>query len=311
MITEQGDPGQAPAIATSGNIGVQLLDLAAPDLAGIDVLFLNNPSNSGYGAEFTASLADVFDWVDDGGVLVFHDRYVDPAETVLPGGATFNIVRETSGDTAQIEVIDDTTLVTDGPGGLIDDSSLDGGTLSSHGFAVLGSLPSDGTFILSRTDPTEIVTFSYCYGDGGVVYSSIPLDAYLGGGLGGNMDIYAANVIEYGAEEVCAVEPTPTPTPTSTPRPLPTARPQVGGAAAGIVSAITTGVQNSQQVFGADPTAVGIAPPSTGTGVITPPSTGDAGLEESGNASVLLVGGLVLGALVVLTAARRLARRGL
>jgi hypothetical protein len=108
------------------------------------------------------------------------------------------------------------------------------------------------------------------------------------------------------------VEPTPTPTPTSTPRPLPTARPQLGGAAAGIISAITTGVQNSQQVFGADPTAVGIAPPSTGTGVnITPPSTGDAGLEGSSSTSVLLVGGLVLGGLVVLTAARRLARRGL
>jgi hypothetical protein len=101
------------------------------------------------------------------------------------------------------------------------------------------------------------------------------------------------------------------PTPTPTPRPLPTARPQVGGGAAGIVSAITTGVQNSQQVFGADPTAVGIAPPSTGTGVITPPSTGDAGLEGSSSTSVLLVGGLVLGGLVVLTAARRLARRGL
>jgi hypothetical protein len=106
-------------------------------------------------------------------------------------------------------------------------------------------------------------------------------------------------------------EPTPTPTPTSTPLPLPTARPQIGGAAAGIVSAITTGVQNSQQVFGADPTAVGIAPPSTGTGVITPPSTGDAGLEESGNASVLLVGGSVLAGLVILATARRLARRGL
>jgi hypothetical protein len=62
-------------------------------------------------------------------------------------------------------------------------------------------------------------------------------------------------------------------------------------------------------VFGADPTAVGIAPPSTGTGVITPPSTGDAGLEESGNASVLLVGGLVIAGLVAMVTARRLVGR--
>ncbi len=68
---------------------------------------------------------------------------------------------------------------------------------------MLGTLPNNGAFILSRTNPTEIVTFSYLYGSGGVIYSSIPLDYYLRGGPGPNpprdnfANVYAPNVLAY------------------------------------------------------------------------------------------------------------------
>lgn len=209
-----GAASQAAAITAAGQTAVNLSNLTTADLAGIDVLFIDNPSNGSYsggGGEFTGNLSAIETWVDAGGVLVFHDRYVTPAETVLPGGATFNIIRNFSDD-ANINVLDATTLVTNGPGGLIDDTSLDGGASSSHGFAVAGSLPGTGALILSRGDPDEIVTFSYCYGSGGVVYSSIPLDYYLDGAGPGPVsarfrNIYAPNVVAYGAQGFCDTTP--------------------------------------------------------------------------------------------------------
>jgi hypothetical protein len=136
--------------------------------------------------------------------LVIHDRYVTEGESILPAGAGFDIVRDFSDD-ENIDILDPTTLVTNGPGGVLDDSSLDGGTSSSHGFAVVGTLPGGGRFILSRSDVEEIVTFSYPFGSGAVLYSSIPLDYYLGGSgpnppLDNMTDIYAVNVIAYAVE---------------------------------------------------------------------------------------------------------------
>ena len=274
MGTEQGDPNQVAAITASGNTAVQLFDLTAGDLDGIDVLVIDNPSNGSYGAEFLANLDAIADWVAAGGVMIFHDRYVTPAETVLPGGSGFDIVRETSGDTADIDVIDDTTLVTDGPGGIVDNSTLDGGNLSSHGFAVLGTLPGDGQFILSRSDPTEIVTFGYCHEDGGVIYSSIPLDFYLGGSNNFS-DIYAPNIVAFGTDDedfactdgVRAEQP-------SRPR-----RNVAGGV--GNLPQLSQAAQANRERAAAAAAPV-IAPPSTGTGVtISPPSTGDGGLVRS------------------------------
>lgn len=202
MSDGAGDPSQVQPIIDAGHTPVMMNDLTTADLVGIDVLFVQNPSNGSYGAEYLSRLTDINTWVGNGGILVLHDRYVDVAETILPGGAGFNIVRDFTDD-ADIDVLDNTTLVTNGPGGLIDNTSLDGGNSSSHGFAIVGSLPGNGTFIFSRSNPTEIVTFSYTNGTGAVVYSSIPLDFYLGGS-GNNpprdnmTNIYAPNVLAYG-----------------------------------------------------------------------------------------------------------------
>ena len=196
MCDGQGDPNQATAITAAGHTPVDIVDISPTELSGVDVFFVNNCDNSSYGAEYLAALTDIEAAVSSGMVLMIHDRYVDPAETILPGGGIFDIIRDFTDD-ADINVLDDSTVLTNGPGGVIDDSTLDGGSFSSHGYAVEGSLPGDGLFLLSRGDPTEIVSFAYGSGSGGVYYSSIPLDFYLGGGSAFST-IYAPNVVEFG-----------------------------------------------------------------------------------------------------------------
>lgn len=198
MDYEEGNINQETAILAAGHTPVYLSDVSSADLAGIDVLDVQNGNNDGYGFEYLSRLAEIESAVAGGMVLVIHDRYVDDAESILPGGGSFNIIRDFADD-ANIDVLDDTTLVTNGPGGLVDNSTLDFGISSSHGFAFADSLSASANLILSQGDPTHVVTFAYGYGAGTVIYSSIPLDYYrdyFGNNFG---DIYAPNVLAYAA----------------------------------------------------------------------------------------------------------------
>jgi hypothetical protein len=201
MSAGQGAANQVAPITTAGHTAVNIVDLSPAELSGIDVLMVQNPSNGGYGAEYLGALTDIEAAVNAGMRLVIHDRFVTDAETILPDSAGFDIIRDFTDD-ANIDILDNTTLVTNGPGGTLDDSSLDGGTSSSHGFAVQGTLPAGSVFILSRTIDEEIVTFSYPFGSGSVLYSSIPLDYYLNGSgsVAAFADIYAVNVVAYAVD---------------------------------------------------------------------------------------------------------------
>ena len=119
---------------------------------------------------------------------------------MLPG-TPGTIVRDFA-DGANIDIVDNTTLVTNGPGGIITKTSLDGGNFSSHGWILASSAPAGARGILSQTNPAHWVLYSYPFGQGTVIYSTIPLDFYLAG-FGGatinqNMQNYAANVVAYG-----------------------------------------------------------------------------------------------------------------
>lgn len=209
MSFSQGNPNQVAPILTAGGVAVDVLALSAEELAGLDVLFVQNPSNFDFGFEYLGQLGAIEQAVAAGLVLVIHDRFVTTAETILPGGGSFEILREEFGDAANIDILDNTTLVTNGPGGVLDNGSLDGGNLSSHGFAVSGSLPGDSAQILSRANRSEIVTMCYGFGAGAVVYSTIPLDFYLDGigpqPVSDNLRLmYAPNVVAYGLAGACA-----------------------------------------------------------------------------------------------------------
>ncbi|MCI0439018.1 MAG: Ig-like domain-containing protein, partial [Chloroflexi bacterium] len=179
---------------------VNVGDLNTANLNQFDILFVQNPSNGGYTSDYLTNIQKIFDFVSGGGVLIFHDRHVTTAANVLPGSpGTF--FRNESSDTANIDILDDTTAVTNGPGGVLTDASLDFGNFSSHGYIDAATIPAGAKGILSRTDPAHLVTYSYPFGSGHVIYSTIPLDHYLNGSgsptVNENMHRYAANVIAY------------------------------------------------------------------------------------------------------------------
>lgn len=202
----QGNPDQVPAILTAGHTPVDIVTPDAAGLTGCDALLANNPSNGDFAAEWTSNLADLDAAVQAGMALVFHDRFVDTSPANIPGLGGTTCVRNFDDD-ADIDVVDNTTSVTSGPGGMVDDTTLDGGNSSSHGYCDAATLPPGAPLnILSRSIASESVTHSYRNGIGAVVYSTIPLDFYLTS-ANNFADIYAPNVVQYGADLFCANVP--------------------------------------------------------------------------------------------------------
>jgi hypothetical protein len=197
---------------------VALTGLDPTDLSAIDVLWILNGNNDAYNSEITSNLASLLAFVETGGVLSMHDRRVEGADTILPGAGATVFVRDVDagGDDRNIDIVNGGTTVTNGPGGVLNDSSLDNGNFSQHGYAMLATLPVGGMPIFSRMDPAEIVDFYYPFGAGFVYYSSIPLDFYLAGaGPDPPRDnlrfIYAPNELAFQAELAGAAPPIPEP----------------------------------------------------------------------------------------------------
>ena len=180
----QGDASQVAPIVTAGHTPVQMFTLTAEELATVDVLFAVNPSNTEYGAEYVAALPAIRTAVGNGLVLILADRRVTEASSHIPHNSKkISFVRDDpptpSPANGDINIADNGTLVTNGPGGTLNDESLDGGVRSNHGYALTTTLPGGSKVILVRTAANEAVTFSYPFGLGAVVYAPIPLDAYL------------------------------------------------------------------------------------------------------------------------------------
>jgi hypothetical protein len=190
---------QANAAAVAGgHTSSVLVNLSAGNLAGLNVLWVLNGDNGSHIAALVGNAA-VSSFVSGGGVLMYHDRFVTGANTVLPGGGSIAFTRSPNSSIDVQTVVN--PLIT-GPGGTISNATLDGGSSSNHGSASLGSLPAGSVAYLNNGTPGQIVDFSYGFGNGSVYYSSIPLDFYLNGG-GSNgasfRNIYTPNVIAQAA----------------------------------------------------------------------------------------------------------------
>jgi len=193
-------------ILANGATPVQITDIDTFDFNTIDMLIVNESSNGGLSADMMNALPAIDAWVQGGGLFVVHDRWVSDGglnNNPFFVGAPGMLAMRDFNDDQNIDILNNTTEVTNGVGGVLDDNSLDGGNSSSHGFVDASTLPSAGGLgILSRTSDDELVGLSYLYGGGAVYYSTIPLDFYLAGG--GNdppamamRDIYYPNVIDY------------------------------------------------------------------------------------------------------------------
>jgi len=199
-LRNDGRPEQAPPIGTIGETAVNVGDITAADLSGFDMLFVQNPSSSAPTGPYTdpANLDKVAAFVDAGGVLIFHDRYVTTAADYLPGFPG-ELLQDIGATRTEIELIADQSFVAQGPGGTVDDTNLEGPNGLSFGYAHAELAPRGATGYLSRNDENHWITYSYPAGAGNVIYSSLPLDFYLLTGSPATMrDIYAPNVLAQG-----------------------------------------------------------------------------------------------------------------
>ncbi len=153
--------------------------------------------------------ADLTGWVTGDGILIIHDRWlVDSGWIPGAGGLVWNRIFTYGTD---LDVVTPGTLVTNGPFGTIDNTTLDGGSYSNHGWA--GCLPPGSvTFLSAGADPSRTAAFIYPLGSGCVYYSTIPLD-YDQAGFGSVpafANVYAPNVLAY-AGRPAGPQPIPEP----------------------------------------------------------------------------------------------------
>jgi len=228
MVAGAGIAEQAAPIAAAGFTPVLLTNVTAADLGGLHILFVQNPSTSGYGAEYRASaLGAIQDAVNAGLVLIIHDRSLN-AGVAPESGTRFILPRNvnpmvgfptiTPASSINLSVSDATTLVANGPRGTITDTTLDNGNSSNMGSVNLTLLNIQGRksllYAASGNATANAVTFSYPLGLGFVIYSSIPLDMFLKdmGTATATVraafrEIYAPNVLTYAA---CGLKALPT-----------------------------------------------------------------------------------------------------
>ena len=82
-----------------------------------------------------------------------------------------------------------------GPGGVITNTTLDGGSSSYHGYTT-STLPAGAIAILDTSVPSQVVAFDYLYGSGHVVIDTIPLEYYNAVGNFGH--VFHQNLFSFG-----------------------------------------------------------------------------------------------------------------
>jgi hypothetical protein len=195
--------GLAGPILTAGFTPHYIGNIATQDFSGLRLLLINEVENFTISSALSGRLLDIEAWVRAGGRLIVHDRSAGniPANPFLLGTPGTGMTRLLANN---LDVVDPaTTLVTAGPFGVLDNTLLDGGNSSAHGYLPTVALPPAARAIL-QTGPNQVASFAYPLGAGFIYYSSIPLDYYLPGAGGvGNViapaltNIYTPNVISY------------------------------------------------------------------------------------------------------------------
>ena len=197
MYSNEGVYNQIDSIENANLTPLKVLNLAESELKELAILYVQNPSNENFGSEYIQQLNVIENAVQDGLKLIIHDRYVTNGQTILPGGESIITVR-TFENSRDIEITEEGEILKSTNYGSIDNDSLDNGGYSNHGYIEVDSLPEGSVVLLTNGQENQAVTFSYPFGEGMVIYSTIPLDHYLdrdNSGIYENMDIYAANLL--------------------------------------------------------------------------------------------------------------------
>ena len=190
-----GSTALAAPIAANGYTAVQIADITTFNLSTIQVLLINEFTTGSPSAALLGQATNISNWVAGGGIVAIHDRNVCRGTcTPVPGGGGISFTPLFG---FLIDVENAGTLVTNGPFGVINNTTLDLGNFSNHGFT--GSLPSGAIGILNNGTVGQEVALIYRVGSGWVYYSTIPLDSYLGTGAVpvAFATIYAPNMVAY------------------------------------------------------------------------------------------------------------------
>lgn len=98
MATGQGEAYMVPPITAVAQTPVQMFTLSPAELATVRVLFVTNPVNCPYGAEWVTQLPAVQAAVNNGMALIVFDRCVTNANLNVPGMAGVTTVRDFTDD---------------------------------------------------------------------------------------------------------------------------------------------------------------------------------------------------------------------
>ena len=191
-----GNNSMVRAINIAGYNSKSLSTLSDAELENVDIILTQNPSNSNLGNELFNNRSNIAEAVEDGSVFILHDRYVGSrVEQFLPGFDRSEGIYRDFSRSRDIDIAYEP--LKSGPGGNLTNQSLDNGSSSSHGYARVDQLPDGSISLLNTGIANNSVTFAYGYGEGAVVYSSIPIDYYIGSGhrLNGAMNSYLANLL--------------------------------------------------------------------------------------------------------------------
>lgn len=193
MDLGKGATYQQDVIVSLGDTARKLTTLA--DLKDAQVLYLDNPDNFAYNADFLANQSNVLAFAANGGVVVMNDRFADGS--FFPGYS-----HDPNGQyAAQVDFVNDTGVVADGPGGTLTDFSLDNFASSNHGVAEVESLQDQEYFAVATVDdPTRLVTTYAVLEHGGMLYSTIPTDHFVGEQHDPDMTAFAENLLQYAVQ---------------------------------------------------------------------------------------------------------------
>lgn len=190
MDANQGAAYQADVIGAVGQTALNLTTLGS--LGSSDVVYLDNGSNDGYNSDFIANQSHLLDFVSAGGVLMMHDRFADGS---FVGGYSHD---PESAYAFDVDFVNDTGKVADGPFGTLTDFSLDHFNSSDHGVADISDWQDSRIFVVTTSmDPTKLVTMVQALGDGELIYSTIPIDYWVGQDPNADMTAYAENLLSY------------------------------------------------------------------------------------------------------------------
>ena len=238
VTTGDGSPGsyqQTIAYAGPGTdgrdyasaLGHQGLDFngsIASNFNSYDVIWYLNQSNSSFTNSPFYNDTRFTDWLNNGGVFIMHDRYVNDSQldNNLPGhnGNVTTTRSYGSNDSSAYQIVDESTsnLLKYGPGGImVDDTSsfgsdtagdhsgntwqgtfnIGGGNATNHGY--MTNLDSDVLGLATNNTTTQFVDAVWEYGSGAVYYSTSPLDHYIQAAPQDNdaWDAYALNSLHY------------------------------------------------------------------------------------------------------------------